>query len=309
MNDDLFNKRLSALRERGEQTAFTLAAVAEALDTVAHLNEHNTGGETVETRIGEYKNWDPDVFRVDRDVEDGFRRRLEQRGEPVILLSEEAGRVVIGRGEPAIYAIADPFDGSWLFKRGIPDFWFSSLAFYDRAFNPLCCAVGNAVTGEIAFADGSGAYVTTLRGEQAAPCVRLDAAYRAAMGRKDLAEPEHAGIESYAMKPKKFLLPLVDRYRTLLERFKFFLPNGGPNGFIDVAAGRIDVYFAQRQPYVDVFSGIQIAQQAGVVVTGFSGEAVHADDNHETLHDVVASTNRALHERVLELIAQCRQEE
>ena len=162
MNDSLFAKRRENFQDRGETTAFALAAVAEALDTITELREQNIGGETVEQRLGEYKSWDPEIFKVDKDTEDGFRKRLEQRGEPVVLLSEEVGRLVIGRGEPAYYVVADPFDGSWLFKRGIPDFWYSSLSFFDPEFKPVCCAVGDAVARKIAFADSSGAYLADL---------------------------------------------------------------------------------------------------------------------------------------------------
>ncbi len=84
---------------------------------------------------------------------------------------------------------------------------------------------------------------------------------------------DDASIESYAMKPKKFLSPLVDEYREFMELFKFFLPNGGPYGFVDVAEGKIDCYFARKQPFVDIFSGIMVAEKAGAVV-----EERNADD-------------------------------
>jgi len=305
MSHELFQRRLGNFRDRGEMTAFVLAAVAEALDTITDLRQQNIGGKTVEKRLGEYKSWDPEIFQVDKDTEDGFRRRLEQRGQPVVLLSEEAGRLEIGRGEPAYYVVADPFDGSWLFKRGIPDFWYSSLAVYDTSFRGVCCAVGDAVGQNIAFADDSGAYLARLAGEDLAHCVRLDGKYRQLMGRPDVTDPAKAGIESYAMKPKKFLLPLLDRYRRVMEPFQFFLPNGGPYGFVDVAEGKIDVYFAPRQPFVDVFSGILVAEKAGAVVTDFRGQPVRCSDDAETVHDVVASTNPALHQKVLDLIAAC----
>ncbi len=305
MDDGLFERRQKSFQGRGQPTAFALAAVAEALDTIAVLREQNVGGETVEKRLGEYKSWDPDIFRVDKDTEDGFRRRLEQRGQPVVLLSEEAGRAEIGSGPPAHYVVADPFDGSWLFKRGIPDFWYSSLAFFDRSFAPVCCAVGDAVAGNIAFADASGAYLGRLDGERLTHCVKLDRQYRKLMGRPDVTDLAAAGIESYGLKPKKFLMPLVDRFRRVMEPFKFYLPNGGPYAFVDVAEGKIDVYFAPRQPFVDIFSGIMVAEQAGAVVTDFQGQPVRCSDNVESLHDVVVSSNPTLHQRVLELIAAC----
>lgn len=305
MNDELFKKRLESFQDKGDPTGFALAAVAEALGTIAELRDQNIGGETVEKRLGEYKSWDPEIFKVDKDTEDGFRKRLEQRGEPVVLLSEEVGRVVIGKGDPVYYVVADPFDGSWLFKRGIPDFWYSSLSFFDKDFQAVCCAVGDAVANNIAFADGTGAYLAGLEGEKLVHLVKLDKQYRELMGRKDVTDVAKAGIESYAMKPKKFLMPLVDKYRRVLEPFKFFLPNGGPYGFVDVAEGKIDVYFAPRQPFVDIFSGIMVAEQAGAVITDFHGNPITCSDNVESVHDVVASSNPTLHQEVLELISAC----
>jgi fructose-1,6-bisphosphatase/inositol monophosphatase family enzyme len=205
-----------------------------------------------------------------------------------------------------MYCVCDPFDGSYLFKRGIPDFWYSSLAFYSEDFTPACCAVGDGVQRKIAFANGGGAFIADLVGGRLEHRFKLDAKYRQTMGRVSPTDLDGASIESYALKPTKFLLPLVDQYRELLKPFKFFLPNGGPYGFADVAEGKVDCYFAPRQPFVDIFSGIHIAEAAGVTVTDFDGRAVACGDDSETLHDVVASGNPALHEKVLEMIAGCR---
>ena len=91
----------------------------------------------------------------------------------------------------------------------------------------------------------------------------------------------------------------------MLKQFKFINPNGGPYGFVDVAEGKIDCYFARQQPFVDVFSGIYIAQQAGAVVTDFDGKAVKFVAEEETVWDVVATTNQTLHDQVLSAIADC----
>ncbi len=304
--EDLFQRRQENFRKYGELLALNLAMVAEALDTIQRLSDENVGGETVERRVGEFKQWDPDIYRVDKDTEDGYRARLAGMGRPVVLLSEEAGRVELGEGsgEP-LYVVSDPFDGSFLFKHGIPDFWYSSLAFYDTDFSPLSCVVGDAVPRRLAFANETGAYIGELAGEGLAHCVKLDASYRKLMGRPEATGIEGGSIESYAMKPTKFLFPLVDRFRDFLAPFKFFLPNGGPYGFVDVAEGKIDVYFAPRQPYVDIFSGLYVAQQAGAVVTDFDGNPVRATDDVETVHDVVATTNPTLHEVVLKKIGEC----
>ena len=308
MNDELFSKRRENWRSEGDLTAFNLACVAEALDTVRSLSEDNVGWEVVEKRIGEYKSWDPDIIKVDKDTENGYWKRLEERGTPFVFLSEEAGRVEINSdadGE-SHFVICDPFDGSFLFKHGIPAYWYSSLAFFDSEGQPASCTVGDCYPRVVAFANESGAYRAELGEDQLLHKVKLDRNYREVMGRPDVTSMEGASIESYAMKPKKFLFPLVDEYRELLEPFKFLNPNGGPYGFVDVAEGKIDCYFALKQPFVDIFSGIYVALQAETVVTDFDGNPVVFEPNDETVWDVVATTNEALHEQILEAIARCR---
>ena len=202
--------------------------------------------------------------------------------------------------------VCDPFDGSYLFKHGLPDFWYSSLAFYGEDFKAKTCAVGDCVARKIAFANESGAFLADLDGDQLAKKVQLNKAYREAMGRPDVTEMEGASIESYGMKPKKFLMPLVDQFRDLFLPFKFYHPNGGPYGFVDVAEGKIDCYFAPRQPYVDIFSGIHVAERGECVVTDFDGNTVTPHEDVKTVWDVVCSTNPAMHEKVLAAITECR---
>ncbi len=307
MSDMIFKKRLTNCSNKDEIVAHNLAMVAEAVDIVNNLSNKNIGWEEVEKRLGEYKNWDPDILRVDKDTENVYRNRLEQLKRPVVLLSEEAGRVEINTDKPGeiLYAVCDPFDGSYLFKHGIKDFWYSSLAFYDKNFHPVCCCVGDCISGKIAYADKTGAFLADIEGEKFSRIVKIDKKYREQMGRPDVVDMEGASIESYAMKPKKFLIPLVEKYKSLLLPFKFFLPNGGPYGFVDVAEGKIDVYFAMKQPFVDVFSGIFVAEQAEVVVTDFKGNRITCGDNVKTVLDVVVSTNPTLHKKLLEEISNC----
>ena len=308
MNDEMFAKRLENWKSEGKLTAFNLACVAEGADTVKDLSDQNIGWEVVEKRIGEYKNWDPHILKVDKDCENGYWKRLEQLGTPFTFLSEEAGTVQINenaKGEK-YYVVCDPFDGSYLFQHGIPAFWYSSLALYGTDLEPACCAVCDCFPRVVAFASEKGAFIADLDGDQLLHKVTLDKAYRESMGRPDVTEMKGASIESYAMKPAKFLMPLVDEYRDLLKHFKFINPNGGPYGFVDVAEGKIDCYFARRQPFVDIFSGMYIAQQADVIVTDFEGNEVQFVADEETLWDVVVSTNQTLHDQILSAISDCK---
>ena len=308
MPEDRFEERLAVFAGEGELTAFNLAVVAEGLDIIKELNDQNVGGETVEERIGEYKSWDPEIFKVDKDTEDQYTRRLEATGRPILLLSEEVGDIELNEGAEGekCVVVCDPFDGSYLFKRGIPDFWYSSLALYDAQGQCQSCAVGDAVPRNIAFANAGGAFIAHLGEDGLEHKFALNAEYRELMGRADVTDIQKASIESYAMKPQKYLLPLVDEYREVVQPFKFFLPNGGPYAFVDVAEGKIDCYFARKQPHVDIFSGIFVAQQAGVMVTDFDGNPVQFTEDVHTVHDVVASTNSTLHDEVLRRIADCK---
>ena len=310
MSEELFMKRCENWKAEGELMAFNLACVAEALDTVKNLSDQNIGWEVVEERLGEYKNWDPYIIKADKDTENGYWKRLEERGTPFKFLSEEAGTVEINEdaeGEKR-FVVCDPFDGSYLFQHGIPAFWYSSLALYGMDKKAICSAVGDCYPRIIAFANENGAFLGELEGDQLKHRVKLDKKYRESMGRPDVTKIKGASIESYAMKPAKFMFPLVDKYRAVLEPFKFINPNGGPYGFVDVAEGKMDCYFAPKQPFVDIFSGIQIAQQAEVIVTDFDGNEVEFVDDEETVWDVVASTNQALHDQLLEAIAVSRKE-
>jgi fructose-1,6-bisphosphatase/inositol monophosphatase family enzyme len=242
------------------------------------------------------------VYGVDEATEGGYIARLRALNRPIVMLSEESERVEInldGGGE-LLYCVSDPFDGSWLFKRQLPVWWYSSLAFFKKDFTPLSTATGDVNQNLIAFADDSGAYLVTSQGNKLIDKQRLDEKYReriAGSPPKDLGD---ACMESYGLKPKKFLKPLVENYGDLLYSFKMFYPNGGPFGFVDVATGQVDVYFALQQPYVDIFSGLDIACKAGVVVSDFDGNPFKLQtDNCRTKYNVVVSRNQQIHHQVL----------
>ncbi len=64
-----FKKRLENFSDKDEILAFNLAMVSEGLEIVKDLSDKNIGWEEVEKRLGEYKSWDPDILKVDKDTE------------------------------------------------------------------------------------------------------------------------------------------------------------------------------------------------------------------------------------------------
>lgn len=289
-------------------TALNLAIVAETLDILEDLQGKESGAMVIQTREGDWKNWDAEVYGVDEAAEGIYIGRLGESTHPVILLSEEAGKVDLTEGKQGekIYGISDPFDGSWLYKRGLPFMQYSSLALYDSSFNPLTTVTGDVFNRNLAFANSNGAFMARLHGDQLTEVEKLNEEYRTKRHGEPASAMNKACMESYVLKPHKFLLPLVDEYREVLDAFKMLQPNGGPYAFAEAAAGQIDVYFARKQPYVDVFSGIQIAEQAGLIITDFDGNQVpKPTEDHETVFNVLVSRTQALHDQTLEKIREC----
>ena len=184
---------------------------------------------------------------------------------------------------------------------------YSSLALYDADFNALTAVTGDVFNQDVPFSNSNGAFMAKLSGDQLDKVERLDEGYRVKRHGEPASGIADACVESYLLKPAKFMLPLLDEYRPVVNAFKMFHPNGGPYAFAEAAAGQIDVYFARQQPYVDIFSGIQIAQQGGLIVTDFDGNEVpKPTEDHETVFDVLVSRTQALHDQTLEKIAESR---
>ncbi len=282
-------------------TAFGLAAIHEAVDLVNRLG--GRGAEVVDTRTGEYRSWDPETLKVDREVENLFLAKLREAGVKATVLSEEAGTLTLAGGKPRkgledeVLFVSDPFDGSLLYKRRIPAFWFTTLAVYTPAGKARCAVVGDCAARAVDFTDGRKAYTARFEKGGLADLKELKP--------NATADLKSAFIETYLMKPH-YLYPAVKTYEPLLGAVKFVLPNGGPSGFSDVASGRIDVYFAHKQPFVDIFPGLAIAERAGCVVTDFDGQPVSFTPDINRRFNLICSANPTLHALVLAKVKECK---
>ena len=301
----LWKSRLEAYSEYGEWGAFALATVQGSMEEINGLKE--SGRRLVALRDGEYRNWDPDVLKVDEAAEGYIFDCLKRFGEmkrgsfSARVISEEAGERSFGTGKEKICVISDPFDGSLLYKNDLGAFYYTTVAVFDGSGNHLATAVGDCVNRRVDFANAETALTATFKGKRLGGIKRPKAS-----GNTDLSA---ATLESYLMKPKYLYQEKDDAYsfaeafKPLLGRVKFIIPNGGPSGFSDAAFGRVDVYLAHKQPLVDVFSGIGVAKTASVVITDFDGASVPFSTDINKRFYVVASGNRELHDKVLTIIA------
>jgi fructose-1,6-bisphosphatase/inositol monophosphatase family enzyme len=266
------------------------AALRAAHGAVARL-QPRAGQRVVAGRADGYRPFDPDVIAVDTAAERAVIRALREHAVHGTLLSEEAGRRPLApRGRPGgepVYAVCDPFDGSLLYRRGIRALWFTALGLYGEDGTPRAAGVIDHVTGELVLATPAGAVRRARLGARPIalrprPTARLDGAF----------------FEAYLMKPA-FLYPTATALRPLLERGLGILPNGGPAGFVDVAAGRVDVYLAWQEALTEVFSAVYVAERAGCVVTGWDGAPIRFRPDIHALHSLVCSANPRLHAEVL----------
>jgi len=279
----------------GPWAGLALKAVAASLGAIRNLGA--AGRKVVEQRAGDYREWDPEIIAVDRGAEEEILRCIRDSGFGGTIISEEAGVVPLEGGSERAYFIVDPFDGSMLFRRGIPAFWYTCLGIYGEDGEPRAAAVGDAVCGYVEFCDEKGAYRGRLAGGEVQEVETLQTC-----GAQDLSE---AYIETYLMKPQ-WMYPACRQFEPLFKKVKMILPNGGPAGFADVAAGRVDAYLAINEAAVEVFNGLPIALRAGCVVTDYSGMPVAFSDDIERQYSLVCSANRSLHEQILAQISSLR---
>jgi fructose-1,6-bisphosphatase/inositol monophosphatase family enzyme len=280
-------------------TNFALECISEAIENVSKIGTE--GKEIIEKRRGEYRWWDAEVLRVDKLIETLFIKKLTLKNIKAKILSEELGEKEIvpsSKNEEfpeEIYFVSDPFDGSLLYKRGIPAFWFTSLAIYDKKEAKVKTAVvGDCRTREVWFTTSNGAFEGRFKNGELIEIKRL----KVTGGAEQLQE---AFLQTYLMKPY-YMYPTVQEFEQLFSKVKFILPNGGPSGFTDIANQRLDIYLAYRQPFVDVFSGLPIAEKAGAIITNFKGEKVKFNPDLNKRFNIVCSRNVQLHTEVLKVL-------
>jgi fructose-1,6-bisphosphatase/inositol monophosphatase family enzyme len=110
-----------------------------------------------------------------------------------------------------------------------------------------------------------------------------------------------ARFEVYLMKPP-FLRAAVDRVGPLLRAAGFVLPNGGPPGLADIAAGRVDLYVGLRQGPTEIFSALALAEAAGATVTDLTGQPLRFVPDMAATSDVLCAATPALHREALQAL-------
>ncbi len=298
-------KSVNSIKKFDPWTEFGLTIIAEAIELVNSLG--SKGASVVDVRTGEYRYWDPETLKVDKEVEDFFIKKIKEKGIYGTFLSEEVGKVDLPKTglcpenlNEEVYFISDPFDGSLLYKRNILAFWYSTLAVYSLDGIIKTAMVGDCTARAVDFCDDQRAYTAKIEDLKITDISELKPNQTSGLS--------EAFIETYLLKPH-YLYPAVFNFQPLLEKVKFIHPNGGPSGFCDVASGRVDVYIANKQPFVDVYTGLAIAEKAGCILTDYEGNIPKFKPDINMRSNIICSANQSIHEQVLEILKECKLDE
>lgn len=279
----------------GPWAELALGSVAAAMRRVRELAGRGT--EVVQQRPAGYRTFDPEIIRADLAAEEAILDHLKRSGARAVVLTEEAGRVRL-EGDPERsfggiedgYVVIDPFDGSALYRRQLPAFWYSCIGLYGSDGEPRAAAVADLLAGTIDFCNDQASYTGRLDGGA------LDSSER--LQPSEVTDLREAYLSIFVMKPD-YMYPTVVKYMPLLRGCRYIFANGGPASFSDVAHGRLDVYIGVKEAATEVFTGLPIALRAGCPVTTFEGSPIRFHDDIDATYGFVCSANQRLHEQVL----------
>lgn len=287
----------------GREASLLLRMASGVRDVVARLG--SAGRRVAGGRPPGYREWDPDVLEVDLAAERAVLEGLKALEEPMLVLSEEAGRVRVGGREEALQgeghpdattAVVDPFDGSLLYRRDLPFLWAFGVGLWRGQRHRASC-VADLLGGTVWVADGAAVAEVSADGSVR----RVEPGHPAGAARL-----EEAYVATYLMKPHYFSLAVRD-FGAALEASRFVVPIGGPLAWALLATGRIDAYLAHHQPLTEVYSAIGLALGAGCIVTDPEGRPPRLVEDVGARYTLVAARHPALHEQILKEVVRAQE--
>lgn len=231
-------------------------------------------GSAVVNKLG--SGFDP-VTEADREAERAIRALIGEAFPEDGILGEEFG---LTNGEAARQWVIDPIDGTRAFISGIP-LW-GTLVGLTSGGRAIAGMMAQPFTGELYLADGDGAFLE--RGEQ-----------RRRLSTSTVEELPEATMCTTT--PALFSSTQRPSYDRLEQEVR--LPRYGTDcyAYAMLASGHIDLVVEPGLNPYDIVGLIPIIEQAGGVVTTFSGERAENGGN------IIAAANATLHEKALAYVA------
>jgi fructose-1,6-bisphosphatase/inositol monophosphatase family enzyme len=200
---------------------------------------------------------------LDRLCDNLLERACRAANLRVAIHSEHGARNV-GRGTPRYVIATDPFDGSGLFRRGIPAEWWSVLSVYDGyTLKPLAAGAVDVLRGELYLAGPEGATVQAVEGGRPK---RVKPSGKTALDNETV-------IAAYLMDPSYISAWMAQGKGLMDAMLREFpvariWPNGGSCAYPWLARGTVHVYLMFGEPRSEVDPGLAFARLAGFPVYG-----------------------------------------
>ena len=238
-----------------------MSTIGEALQTalrrvseeVREQAREGLGREVVGDVPGRPESEDVEIG-IDSRCDAIFIECLQDTGVAVRVYSEH-GVDLVGSGEPEYIVVVDPFDGSGLYRRGIPAEWWSVASYFDCAGTPLGASALDILRGDLYTASVEGVSVGQVNGDDRMLVTPSD---RRSLG-------DSVTLAAYLMQPS-YINEWVKRTRNLLERYPGLRvwPNGGACIYPWLARGRVDAYVMFDEPRSEIDPGLGFAARSGV---------------------------------------------
>lgn len=240
---------------------FIKSVQAKVLD----LNSRNMGSEVVGTVQGRPITEDLQIL-VDKACDELFTSIIANTGLSFDIYSEHGYYKVNHNSTPDYIAVIDPFDGSSLFKKGIPAEWWSVFSIFDKDFNPILGRAIDILRKESYEAKYNSVSMKTI---SSGPDVRIRHSDKTSF-------ESNIWIAAYLMDPSYLSewYPIAQNILTKWPSTKIW-PNGGSSIYPWISRGIIDAYLMFNEPRSEIDPGLSFAY--------FSGYPVYEVDKNNKL--------------------------
>tara|TARA_Y100000590_G_scaffold398700_1_gene481306 strand:- start:1079 stop:1963 length:885 start_codon:yes stop_codon:yes gene_type:complete len=241
------------------------AFIKSVPQTVKELYSKNLGSEIIGPVKGRPISEDLQII-VDKECDDLFKSIITNTGLSFDIYSEHGTYNINHTSSPEYIAVIDPFDGSSLYRNGIPAEWWSVFSIFDNDFKPILGRAIDIVRSESYEAKSDSVSMQTISSESK---ITIKPSSKTSFS-------SNVWIASYLMDPSylnKWYL-LVENILTKWPATKIW-PNGGSSIYPWLSRGIVDAYLMVNEPKSETDPGLSFAY--------FSGYPIYEIDNNNQL--------------------------
>ena len=256
---------------------------------VMELYSANIGSEVIGPVQGRPITEDLQIL-VDKECDDLFQSIITETGLQFDIYSEHGYYNINHKSNPDYIAVIDPFDGSSLFRNGIPAEWWSVFSIYDNNFNPILGKAIDILRKESYEAKDD---LVSMKSISSDTSINISPSNKTSFS-------SNIWIAAYLMDPS-----YLDQWHPLAQKMlkkwpsTKIWPNGGSSIYPWISRGIIDAYLMINEPRSEIDPGLSFAY--------FSGYPVYEIDTNNQLVPYKFNPNHT-HERSKLLLASCTKE-